>query len=418
MVEKPKHAEVILISPSWPAEGDGYGIAVEASLRQLVKVFRRVHFLGLVRREFTEADRWKGLPIDWTHIPVPVRSKWFCFLLSLPRRFPALCMRFTPANARVRAAVRRIHNEASKRGHGVAIVYEDVPTACSLPAIRKELADVAVAQRSHNVLIKGFDGCHRQGSAAERLCWRIELGKIRRFERQVCDLSHRLWVISGNDTQEYKSRLGVQSHGVLGVSLNTERYAAVKPGDPLTVIHIGSTDQRKAIALIEFIDRAWPAIRAKVPQARFILAGGGTERFAQPDQGVEALGFIPDDRELLEKGLVFINPQQIGSGVKLKSIVAMLAGKALVTTPTGIEGVEGADREDFFVCPDIEAMAAQVLNLFENQELALRVGSSARRRATSCYAEDRLARAVVPMLEEFAGIVSQRGSSSLSAASR
>jgi glycosyltransferase involved in cell wall biosynthesis len=141
-----------------------------------------------------------------------------------------------------------------------------------------------------------------------------------------------------------------------------------------------------------------------VPQARLVLAGRGTERFADENSGIEALGFVPEDKMILDKGLIFVNPQQIGSGVKLKSIVAMLAGKALVSTPTGIEGVAGTDGEHFFVARDLDAMAGQVVALLNDRELALRVARNGRLLAADYYSEDCLSRTALPVLESFANM--------------
>jgi glycosyltransferase involved in cell wall biosynthesis len=402
VVRQCENIELVLISQFWPLEDRGYGIAVKASLNQYLKVFARVHFLGLVNEAFAEPQRWKASRVDWFHLPIPARPKWLRFVISLPRRLPAIAVRHAAGAAAVQEAVGQIHAHARAGGRRLAVVFEDVPIACLLPALRRRFPHLAMAVRSHNVMVKAFNGFQREGPLPVRLCWRIELAKIRRFEQRVWKAADRFWALSDNDSQEYQKRLSVLPDGVLGVSLESTRYAGIQPGDPLNVIHVGSTDQRKVAGLTEFIRRAWPAVRCQVPQARLLLAGRGSEQFADVAQGIETLGFVADDKTILEKGLIFVNPQQIGSGVKLKSIVAMLAGKALVSTPTGIEGVQGTHGKDFFVARDMDAMAAQIVALLKNTELALEVARSARALAASSYNEENLSHTAIPLLESFA----------------
>lgn len=399
--------ELIVVSYNWPVANFGYGIAVRASLKQYLKVFSRVHFVSLSRLDFPEPQAWKGSPVDWIHVPTPIPPKWYRFLISLPRRLPAIAMRFARVRALARRTIQRVSADVRARGHRAAVVFEDGPPALLMPVVRKELPGAPVALRSHNVLAKAFGGFGRTGWLPERLSWRVELAKTRRLERLVCSSADRLWPISRADADEYLRRYGVRAHGVVGTSLEASHYAQVQPGSPLKVVHIGSADLRKGMGLTEFIQRAWPTIVSRVPRARLILAGRGTQRFADPGRRIEALGFVADDRTLLEQGLIFVNPQRFGSGVKLKSIVAMLAGKALVASPTGIEGVEGTDGKDFFVSADLDAMADRVVDLLADPELARDTGQNARTLAADRYSEQHLSKTVLPLLEEMgSGLVS------------
>ncbi len=404
MANQPQDIELILICQFWPVDDRGYGIAAKASLKQYVRAFPRVHYLASVDEPFDDLQQWDGSKVDWIHVRVPSRAQWLYFLLSLPRGIPASVTRHAPAARQVNQEVLRIRREARDRGREVAVIFEDLAVGCLLPGLRRRLPDVAMAVRSHNVWTKAFDGFQRDGRLPERLAWRLELHKLRRHEQTASRLADRFWAISENDAREYTDRLGIRCHGVLGVSMEAARYADVQPGSPLSVVHMGLTDKRKAAGLRRFISEAWPSIRRQVPQARLVLAGRGSDRLADAELGIDGLGFVTDEKALLDKGLIFVNPQQIGSGVKLKSIVAMLAGKALVATPTGIEGVWGTPGEHFFVSEDLHAMSAQVVDLLGSCETTSQVAASARRMAADHYSEDSLSGTVLPLLEDFANL--------------
>src|SRR4030042_3713572 len=139
--------ELILVSPIWPGETRGYAIAVRASLRQYVKVFSRVHFLGLVEQPFQDMASWKPWPVEWIHHPVVARPKWFRFLKSLFIRLPAATVRYAAAAASVRESVLRIRDEARLPGRSGGVVFEDVPLASFLPALRSEVPEMRIAVR-------------------------------------------------------------------------------------------------------------------------------------------------------------------------------------------------------------------------------------------------------------------------------
>ncbi len=396
----PTNLEAVVISPAWPSEHGGYGIAVRASLLVFTRFFHRVHFVSLDAKPQPEGTSWDHDIVKWTHFPVSQRPHWFYFLTSLSKSTPAAAARYTDTNDSVQLALRHIRESAESRHASLAVIVEDILPASLFPTIRKELPDVPVAIRSHNVMSKAFAGFEKLGSLPRRRAWQMEQRKVRHLEQSVCESADRVWAISNTDCEEYQSRLGINPDGTFGVTLDAERYASVLPGDSQTVVHVGTADRRKGGGLAKFLQRGWPLVRQDVPQARLLLAGRGMERFAHTAEGVDILGFIPDDRTLLEKGAIFVNPQRIGSGVKLKSIVAMLAGKALVSTPTGIEGVVGAVGEDFVVGSDSEDIAGRIVALMKKPDHARTLGQHARATATANYSLEALEQQVCPLLED------------------
>ena len=84
--------------------------------------------------------------------------------------------------------------------------------------------------------------------------------------------------------------------------------------------------------------RAWPAVRAKVPAARLLLAGRNLDPVGT-SPGVEVVGPVGEAAELLARVAVVPFPCPDTSGPKVKVIEALAHGRVVVTTPAGIEGV-------------------------------------------------------------------------------
>jgi hypothetical protein len=290
----------IVISAAWPSGNSGYGIAVQSSLRQYIRLYSKVHFVGLVDHPFKGLGRWVSEDVVWTHIPVVRRSKWLRFLRSMFSSLPAVTMQF--ASQSVRQQVAKIVAAYRQSGRKVVVIFEDIPPACLLPYIRREFPSIPVAIRSLNVTSKAFDRFCVEGLLISRLAWKLEVAKVQKFEKHVLRMADRVWAVTETDLMGYCSRLDLCCDGIFGVSVDAERYASVVNGDIFTLIHVGSADLRKGKGLTSFINNSWKDIRSTVPQAEFLLGGRNTRQFTQAELGIEGIGFLEDDRDISWQG--------------------------------------------------------------------------------------------------------------------
>jgi len=409
--EKERDIDAVVISPAWPSGSSGYGMAVRSSLAQYVQFFTHTYFLGLVDRPFFHPEQWDPEKVSFLHIAVTKPSKPARFLEGTFRRLPATVTPFARRSVtrKVLTAIRNL-----KHTRPFVVIFEDMPPAVLLLCIRSSFPAIPIAVRSHNVLSKAFEGfaygqprttCGNLESRLAvswfgRLGWRLEVKKLRKFEERTYESADKFWAISENDRREYRDRLGIHCDGIFGVALDDSHYAGVAGGDIKTLVYVGSADLRKGAGLVKFIKHAWVDIRRAVPGAKLLLAGRGTDQLTNPSLGVIGAGFINDDRDILRRGLIFVNPQEYGSGIKLKSIVAMLSGRALVGTETALEGIEGTAGQHFFIAKHIKDMAPIIIDLMYHEDRALEVGERARQLAVRTYSEERLEATVKPLLQD------------------
>ena len=389
---------LIVLAPAWPGETRGCDIALRASLLLYLKYFRKVHFICISAEPFRNADEWPEDRVSWIQAPTVDSPKWLRFLQSLKGAQPAVAVRYARAKRAVMGVMREIVACCSSRPF---LIVEDIPTACFVGHIAREFPDIPVAIRSFNIIEKGFEPLCRTGSYLHRLCWRYEVARVRRFEKEVCERVNKVWAISAGDARDYSERLAVETDGVVGICMDVDRYAEVPDGDPQTIVHVGTADLRKGKGLTDFIECVWPRVRSKVAGARLVLAGRGTDKYANRRLGIEGLGFVGDDRDVLKQGRIFVNTQQIGAGIQLKSVVAMLAGKALISTPMAAEGIDGEDGKHFVVGRSLEQMAAQISYLALTPDRTAQIGRDARELATVRYSLGHFFESSRVALEDF-----------------
>ncbi len=133
-----------------------------------------------------------------------------------------------------------------------------------------------------------------------------------------------------------------------------------------------------ATALRRLVDRVWPLVLRRVPDARLRIAGRGTRSLLgpQPGPGVELLGEVDSAADFLQQLSVLAYPLERGSGIKVKVLEAIASGLPVVTTREGCEGIDAG--EGAVIAEDDEALAAALVSILSDEEERRKRGLAAR----------------------------------------
>ena len=105
-----------------------------------------------------------------------------------------------------------------------------------------------------------------------------------------------------------------------------------------TLLAVGSANPINVHALRWLMDEVLPLVIDAHPDARLQVAGGVCGELPAR-AGVELLGLVDDLQACYDRAQVIVNPMQTGSGLKIKTMEALGAGRALVTTSAGADGL-------------------------------------------------------------------------------
>lgn len=147
-----------------------------------------------------------------------------------------------------------------------------------------------------------------------------------------------------------------------------------------------------------------PRVQRRRPGAWLLLVGPDPHarvRSLGLRPGVTVTGAVPDVVPLLRAATVVAAPVRAGGGQRMKVLHGMAAGKAVVTTPRGAEGLPAAaETGALVVAEQAEQIADATVHLLESRRLRRRTGERARayveahhtpeayaRRAEAVYAE-------------------------------
>lgn len=357
----------IILSPEWPGRNGGYQLAIYSSLKYYSQVYSNLLFISVTKSLPTEETK-EFSNVTWQKIPIEPKSKILSFLKGSIGNYPGVIQKYNK-----KKYINTLENfimEALKTNILCDLIIEDIPLAFILLK-SKLLNNLTIKKivRSHNVLGEIFEGFKNNHSIVMRIPWSIEQKKCEKLEKNIYENCDELYAISCRDKREYLKRYNFKVKGIIGVGLNiivrNKHISNIN-----NIIHIGTVDLRKTHGLKIFINKSWIKILKKKPHLNLLIAGKNTEKFTNAKANIKGLGFINNDKDFFKQGQIFVNPQLYGSGIKIKSLVAMLHMKTLVTTKKGIEGIEGKDGVHFFIAESDEDFVDIILKLVNNVDLA------------------------------------------------
>lgn len=219
---------------------------------------------------------------------------------------------------------------------------------------------------------------------------RRQLDRWRRFETQAWSAMSCVVTMSDKDRGAVSDAHAVALAN--GVDLDRFRPAAEEP-EPARLLFIGSFAHLPNLLALEFfLERVWPLLDDVAPTLH-VIAGMRHEYFLDfykdrttvdlRSPRIELEGFVADVRPAYRRAAIVIAPLVASAGTNIKILEAMAMGKAIVSTPAGINGLD-LDPADAIVTESAREMAAAIRELIANparrRELESRARATAERR--------------------------------------
>jgi len=177
-----------------------------------------------------------------------------------------------------------------------------------------------------------------------------------------------------------QARVSVVGNGVDLEYFNADRNLDTEPH---TCCFVGVLNYAPNIdGLKWFCASVWPAVRASVPDAKFLIVGKSplrdVRRLAELP-GVELHADVPDIRPYLERSRVVVAPLRFARGVQNKVLEAMAMRKAVVVTPQSLQGLHSSAESCLIKAESAPDWSNAIVRQFHNRTYANQVGQSARR---------------------------------------
>ncbi len=236
----------------------------------------------------------------------------------------------------------------------------------------KKLSDAPIVLRQENLELTIMERYYRnQTNPVLKLFSYIQYKKFLKYEPALCSKFDRVIMMSEEDSgrlhllnPSIKRKvipLGIEKELLLLKNVDEEK---------LSIAHIGSLNWYPNLdGFLWFANNIFPSIVDKKPGTKLYIYGSDLPKKIVIRDNVRkniiVKGFINNIwKELADKALVII-PLRIGSGVRVKILELLAAGKNVITTTVGKEGIPASDQKELLIADNEKDFSQCILDYFD-----------------------------------------------------
>ena len=260
------------------------------------------------------------------------------------------------------------------------IILDGLMTCPYLPDIRK-YSGAKIVYRSHNVEHSLLEQrAENERGMIKKTYLKMQAGRLKKFELQTWEDVDRIWSISESDSEILKHSLkDVEKIKHLPFSMTAEEMK-MDP-KPNTLFHLGAMDWKpNSDGVLWFIEKVWPQVIDQIPGAELHLGGKGIDKMKDllKGNGIQVHDMVENANDFYGSYEVMIVPIYSGSGLRIKIVQALSAGKAIVSTRAGVKGMPGTGGIHFEVSKDANEMASKIVDVLQNRDRIKSLEENAR----------------------------------------
>jgi len=226
---------------------------------------------------------------------------------------------------------------------------------------------------------------------------------LKKHEGALCNVMDATLAVSEVDKRALvEAGADARKISVIAIAIDSAQLEPVKRSDDsANILTIGTLFYPpNADGVRWFMRQVYPLIRAQVPASSLTIVGPrppqDISQFAiRNSQFVTVTGYVPDLQPYLERAALMVVPVRAASGMRVRILEALARGIPIVTTTTGVEGIDAVHDEHLLIADEPEQFAAEVVRLLRDAELRRRLAINGRRLIEDKYDW----RVVLPKLE-------------------
>ena len=208
-----------------------------------------------------------------------------------------------------------------------------------------------------------------------------------RIERRAYALYDTILTLTGKDAEAIADATGGGGKRIMPLPLALDLQYYKPPElerERDLILFFGALDADfNRDALRFFVHEVFPEVRKARPGCRCDCIGHGLDVSLRNElpEGCTYLGGVDDVRPHLARCACMALPLRFGGGVRIRMMEAAAMGTPVVSTPVGVAGMGFERGGDYLEAVDARGIARSILDLLGDEQLARRIGASARRWA-------------------------------------
>lgn len=230
---------------------------------------------------------------------------------------------------------------------------------------------------------------------------KIDIMKLKYWEKTYWEKASIVGAVSEEDREEMHKLIPNLPVEIIPNAAGEdlmELYAKKLDNKPATFLYVANFSWLQNVEGAQILaKRVFPEILQRIPAARCIIAGQYAqekiwnltgERIEIVDLPKESITAV---KEVYSKGSIFIAPLEGPGGTRLKILGAMAAGLPVISSMTGVAGLDVEDGKDVLIAKTTQQFAQKAQQILEDKKLFSSIRANARKLVEDQYAYPKIA---------------------------
>lgn len=283
------------------------------------------------------------------------------------------------------------------------IQLESVYLATYLPVI-KEASKAKIALRLHNIEYQIWERLANEATTFKKYYLKDLCSRIKKFELNAWNAADMLIAIAPTDASVAAAAAPEKPVITIPFGIDTTAVKPDKVNSRWVGYHIGAMDwMPNAEAIHWFLEDVWPDLHKTVLDFEFHFAGrnmpGSFEKYEH--DGVICAGEVADAKTFIADKKILIVPLRSGGGIRIKILEALAAGKLVVSTSVGMQGIAEAKPGIHFLLADTkEEFIAHIRWAMAHKEEAQAIAAAGAAMVRQEYDRSRIMSKLIAAMEQ------------------
>lgn len=222
----------------------------------------------------------------------------------------------------------------------------------------------------------------------------IDIVKLKYWERFYWKKANAVVVVSSSDEKLIKKEEPLLKTSIIPNCVGDEMIINKLEAKDLnfpTIFFQGNFFWLQNVEAAKFIiDKIYPQLIKKLPNVKIVIAGQNAKKLGSlTHENISIINIEPDNinivKELFKKNTLFIAPIFGPGGTRLKILAAMGSGMPVISTVTGIEGLEVTNNKDVVTANSPNEFIIKIEQLLKDKNLYEKIRNNAYKLVKEKY---------------------------------
>lgn len=249
---------------------------------------------------------------------------------------------------------------------------------------------VPVILDCHNVDYLRLASEFKGGNLLQRILGSYLTQKLKKIEMEAVRFASLITVCSKQDKEIFLQNDSQLQIEIIPNGVQIDAFPLVTLQDKESLLFMGTLSYGpNEDGIRYYLEKIHPLVKRFKPNVNFSIIGKNPsmwlKKYANEHTDIHLKGFVPEVQPYIEKATICLCPLRYGSGTRLKLLEYMAAGKPIVSTTIGAEGIDIENGRHAVLADTPEDFASAIVDLLNDAKKAAFLGHQARRLAESYY---------------------------------